>query len=79
MEEFIPNTETYSAPPSDPLSTEPTREPVRIIVTGSMVGIDLIIKVLHQLGFAEPKAWSKPQINPTSGKPMSILTKWIRY
>ena len=78
-EEFIPNTETYSPPPSDPPSIEPSREPVRIIVTGSAIGIDLIIKVLHQLGFAEPKAWSKPQINPANGKPMCILTKWIRY
>jgi hypothetical protein len=38
----------------------------------------LVIKVLHQLGFAEPRSWSKPQIDPISGKPMRVLTKWIR-
>lgn len=79
MEEFIPNTETYTLPPSDPTPVEPIREPVRVMVTGSAIGIDLIIKVLHRLGFAEPRAWSKPQIDPTSGKLMSIMTKWIRY
>lgn len=78
-EEFLPNTETYTAPPTGFPSTELRREPVRIMVTGSAVGIDLIIKVLYRLGFAEPRAWSKPQIDPTSGKLMSIMTKWIRY
>ncbi|MBD0268489.1 MAG: hypothetical protein ICV77_09360 [Cyanobacteria bacterium Co-bin8] len=79
MEEFIPNTETYTVPPSEPAPVEPIREPVRIMVTGSAIGIDLIIKVLHRLGFAEPRAWSKPQPDPTSGKFISIMTKWIRY
>lgn len=80
MEEFIPNTETYTVSPSTgPAPTNSVREPVRIMVTGSAIGNDLIIKVLYRLGFAEPKAWSKPQVDPTSGKLLSILTKWIRY
>ncbi|MBD2258736.1 hypothetical protein [Pseudanabaena sp. FACHB-2040] len=79
MEEFIPNTETYTVPPSESAPVEPIREPVRIMVTGSAIGIELIIKVLHRLGFAEPRAWSKPQLDPNSGKLVSIMTKWIRY
>ncbi|HEY9879037.1 MAG TPA: hypothetical protein V6D29_11305 [Leptolyngbyaceae cyanobacterium] len=78
-EEFIPNTETYTVPSSEPTLIEPSREPVRIMVVGSAIGINLIIKVLHRLGFAEPRAWSKPQIDPISGKLMTIMTKWIRY
>ncbi|MEO1300162.1 MAG: hypothetical protein AAFW75_31205 [Cyanobacteria bacterium J06636_16] len=79
MSDFIPNTETYSLPPSDPNDPAPTRESIRIILIGSTVGINLIISVLHSLGFAEPRAWSKPQLDPASGKPMRILTKWIRH
>lgn len=80
MAQFIPNTETYSLPPSDPNnlgSSAPSREPVRVILIGSIRGINLLIGILHTLGFAEPGSWSKPQINPGSGQSMRILTKWI--
>ncbi|MBE7380151.1 MAG: hypothetical protein F6J95_001915 [Leptolyngbya sp. SIO1E4] len=62
--------------PNDPA---PMREPIHIILIGSTVGVKLVVGVLHSLGFAEPRAWSKPQIDPNSGKPMRILTKWMRY
>jgi len=86
-QEFIPNTEVYSAPPGSPAPAErsaepgrsPTREPVLITVIGSAIGVDLVIKILHRLGFAEARAWSKPQVDPKTGKPMRVLTKWIRY
>ena len=78
-QEFIPNTEVYSAPPGSPAPAKPTREPVLITVIGSAIGVDLVIKILHRLGFAEARAWSKPQIDPKTGKPMRVLTKWIRY
>jgi hypothetical protein len=79
MQEFIPNTEVYSAPPGSPAPAEPNREPVLITVIGSAIGVDLVIKILHRLGFAEALTWSKPQIDPKTGKPMRVLTKWIRY
>ncbi|MBE7381039.1 MAG: hypothetical protein F6J95_006480 [Leptolyngbya sp. SIO1E4] len=79
MSEFIPNTETYTLPPDTPNEPALTREPIRIILIGSTAGINLIINILHSLGFAEPRTWSKPQIDPASSKPMRILTKWIRY
>jgi hypothetical protein len=45
---------------------------------GSAVGINLVIGILHRLGFAEPRAWSKVQRDPNTGLPMRVLTKWIR-
>ncbi|MEM8808320.1 MAG: hypothetical protein AAGF01_20055 [Cyanobacteria bacterium P01_G01_bin.38] len=47
------------------------------MLIGSAVGIDVIVKLLHQLGFAEVGDWSKPQTYPNSDKLMSILIKWI--
>lgn len=78
-QEFIPNTEIYAAPPGHSGPVEFAREPVLITVMGSAAGIDRIVKTLHHLGFAEPRAWSKLQIDPKSGRPMRVLTKWIRY
>ncbi|WP_228016291.1 hypothetical protein [Leptolyngbya ectocarpi] len=78
MQEFIPSTETYTPPPASTPTPQPTREPVLITIIGSTFAIGLIIKILHRLGFAEVGAWSKPQIDPTSGKPMRVLKKWIR-
>ena len=78
-EEFIPNSEIYSAPPSSSAPTQPSREPILITIIGSAVGIDLVIKILYRLGFAEARAWSKPQIDPNTGRPMRVLTKWLRY
>jgi hypothetical protein len=81
-EEFIPNSEIYIAPPAaKPPGAEPveTREPILITIIGPAIGIDLVIKILHRLGFAEARAWSKPQIDPNTGRPMRVLTKWLRY
>jgi hypothetical protein len=81
MSEFIPNSEIYSQPPSgDPPSAEPAdpREPVRVMLIGTATGMELVIAHLHSIGFAEPRAWSKPQLDPTTGQPIRILTKWIR-
>ena len=81
-EEFIPNAEIYTAPPSaKPPGAEPgeTCEPILITIIGSAKGLDLVIKILHRLGFAEARAWSKPQVDPNTGRPMRVLTKWLRY
>lgn len=77
MQEFIPRSETQTAPPnSEP--AKPTRESVLLTAVGSELAIELIIKILHRLQFAEATAWSKLQIDPKSGKPMRVLKKWIR-
>ena len=78
-EEFIPNSEIYSAPPGSPAPTQPVREPIIITIIGSAIGIDLVIKILHRLGFAETRAWSKLQNDPNTGRHMRVLTKWLRY
>jgi hypothetical protein len=82
-EEFIPNGEIYTAPPgslppSSPVPS-PSREPIFITVTGPLIGIDLVVKILHHLGFAEARAWSKLQNDPNTGRPMRVLTKWLRH
>ncbi|MEO0737437.1 MAG: hypothetical protein AAFZ35_11595 [Cyanobacteria bacterium J06649_12] len=79
MQGFVPSNETYTSPPASTPTSQPTREPVLITIIGSTLGLNLIIKILHRLGFAEVGTWSKPQIDPTSGKPMRVLKKWIRY
>ena len=78
MQEFVPSTETSTPPPAATPTAPPTREPVLIIIIGSTIGLNLIIQILHRLGFAEVGAWSKAQIDPASGKPMRVLKKWIR-
>jgi hypothetical protein len=82
MTEFIPNSEIYNLPPSgNPPNPEPAdpREPVRVMLIGTASGMGLVIAHLHRLGFAEPRAWSEPQLDPTTGQPIRILTKWIRH
>jgi hypothetical protein len=81
MSDFIPNSEFYEQPPSgDPPGPAPAdpREPVRVILLGSASGMELVIAHLHRIGFAEPRSWSKLQLDPATGQPMRILTKWIR-
>lgn len=79
MQEFIPNTDTYGVPPQGPPTpAEPHRESILITLVGSTIAMDLTIKHLHKLGFAEPDAWSKEQTEPKSGQPMRVLKKWIR-
>ncbi len=86
-EEFIPNSEIYSVPrsaehsrsPGSPAPTQPSREPIHITIIGFAIGIDLVVKTLHCLGFAEAQAWSKLQNDPNTGRPMRVLTKWLRY
>ena len=68
--------EQFDTPGNDGV---PTREPVHVILIGSGLSTNLVIGVLHTLGFAEPRSWSKPQVDPNSGKPMRILTKWVRH
>ena len=75
FQEFIPHTEIYTPPPAEDKDSAPVRDPVTITVIGSKLGVELVIKILHRLGFAEARAWSKPQIDPRSGRSMCVLTK----
>ncbi|MEO0394394.1 MAG: hypothetical protein AAF243_00220 [Cyanobacteria bacterium P01_A01_bin.137] len=76
---MVPSTETYTPPPESTPAPQSSRESVLITIIGFTLAVNLIINILHRLGFAEVGAWSKPQIDPTSGKPMRVLKKWIRF
>ena len=79
MQEFLPSTDIYNIPPQTPPTPEdPHRESVLITLIGSTIAMDLIIKHLHKLGFAETNAWSKEQTEPKSEQPMRVLKKWVR-
>jgi hypothetical protein len=62
----------YSAVP--PVSK---REPVRHLLFGSPKAVEITIKHLHRLGYAEPNDWSKPIPTGRSGEVMAILTKSV--
>ncbi len=51
------------------------REPVRHLLFGSPRVVQMTIKHLHKLGYAEPNDWSKPIPTGRSGEVMAILTK----
>lgn len=71
MQEFISSNDIYGVPPQTPSSSEELhRESVLITLIGSTIAMDLTIKYLHKLGFAESDAWSKEQTEPKSGQPM---------
>jgi hypothetical protein len=55
------------------------REPVLILIIGSRRGITNIMQTLFRLNFAQVHKWSKPQVDPNSGRLMSILTKYVRF
>ncbi|WOD40568.1 hypothetical protein [Nodosilinea sp. E11] len=51
---------------------------MRVMLIGTATNMELVIAPLHSIGFAEPRAGRKPQLDPLTGQPMRILTKWIR-
>jgi hypothetical protein len=81
MEEFVLSSAQFSADsesttPSD--SSQGDREPVLMLVIGSRRGINNVIHTQFRLGFAQIHEWSKPMVDPNSGRLMSILTKYVR-
>jgi hypothetical protein len=61
---------------SEPIPN-PDREAVQILVIGSSQSIDIIIRTLHQLRFAEVREWSPLLPAPTPGKLMRSLTRYL--
>jgi hypothetical protein len=54
------------------------REPVRHLLFGSPQAVQITIKHLHRLGYAEPNDWSIPIPTGRSQEVMAILTKQVR-
>jgi hypothetical protein len=79
-EEFLPNeTEVPFAEVPTPASTNPGygNEYVKVMVIGSRKGIDIIIKRLHSLGFAEVSEWTPPVPYEDSGEMMRLARKKV--
>lgn len=64
------------SPSTDPLP-EHNHETVRHMVFGSLTGVQLTIKELHNKGYAEPNDWSRPISTGRVNEVMAILTKRI--
>ncbi|NEP20106.1 MAG: hypothetical protein F6J97_25025 [Leptolyngbya sp. SIO4C1] len=52
------------------------REPIRLLMFGSLAGVREMIKNLHKRGFAEPNDWSQPIPTERSGEVMVTVTKY---
>jgi hypothetical protein len=58
-------------------AVQPQREPVRHLLFGSLAAVQLTIKSLHKIGYAEPNDWSKPIPTGRAGEVMAILMKYL--
>lgn len=65
-------------PTNSTLPATPGREPIRHLLFGSPEAIRRTILLLHQLGYAEPSAWSRLQPTQTPGQAMSVLVRYLR-
>ena len=79
-EEFLPNdsdlpfVEVSIAASATPSSG---KEFVKVMVVGSRKGIDIIIKKLHRLGFAEVSEWTPAVLYENSGEVMRLVRKKV--
>ncbi|HIK52989.1 MAG TPA: hypothetical protein IGS17_19020, partial [Oscillatoriales cyanobacterium M59_W2019_021] len=70
-EEFLTKSPTDTQPhPTEPLTGE-HREPVRVILVGSRLGVLAVVHWLIRLGFTQMADWSNWQSVPNS-------RKWMR-
>ena len=58
--------------------SSPRNEFVRHLLYGSPEAIQIVIKSLHRLGYAEPNEWSRPMPTERPGEVMRILTKTVQ-
>jgi hypothetical protein len=58
-------------------SSQPSREPIKHVLYGSKQAIAYTIHALHNKGYAEAGAWSRPQPTQTPGEFMSILLRYL--
>jgi len=80
QEKFLPNdTELPFAEVPNQASTNPGygNEYVKVMLVGSRKGIDLIIKRLCSLGFAEVSEWSPAVPYEDSGEMMRLVRKKV--
>jgi hypothetical protein len=77
--EDLTHTSTVRFSVDTTVTSDPTRETVRLLAIGSRKGVLHVIHRLHSLNFAEAGAWSPLLPGPNPGEVMSILTLnfWI--
>jgi hypothetical protein len=77
-EEFLSDRlDSNNLPPSELQFSRGNRESVRLIVVGSRSGVMTMIHTLHTKSIANADEWSDLQPEPTTGKWMSVVTKYI--
>jgi hypothetical protein len=64
-------------PPTVSAEQFPRREQGRIVIYGSLLYCDRIVKTLHTLHFAEPNDWSGPIPTGRPNEWLRILTKHL--
>ncbi|MEA5599325.1 hypothetical protein [Rivularia sp. UHCC 0363] len=71
--------DVVALPPDAPLNNDaaPVREPVRLIVVSSRLGVTRMIQTLHLRGVVDAHEWSALQPEPMTGKWMSVATKYL--
>lgn len=75
--EFLPDFDSSSSSPTTQ-ELPSGREPIRHLLSGSPEAVRRTILLLHQLGYAEPNAWSRLQPTNTPGQVISILVRYFR-
>ncbi|MGD1895678.1 MAG: hypothetical protein ACFB16_01865 [Phormidesmis sp.] len=55
-----------------------SREHIRHMLFGTISAIEMTIRTLHKLGYAEPNDWSRPITTGRGDEVMAILTKRIK-
>ncbi|MBW4655530.1 MAG: hypothetical protein KME20_21190 [Kaiparowitsia implicata GSE-PSE-MK54-09C] len=58
-------------------AAKPGQEVIRILVIGSVHGVERIVHELYRLGFAEVPEWSKPQPTGRINEIMRVLTRYV--
>lgn len=77
MEEFL-LLENSSGESEQDNRLETDRERIKHLIVGSPKVVKSTIHLLHLLGYAEVKQWSKPQIAGSLGQPGEVVSILIR-
>jgi hypothetical protein len=77
MEEFLP-LENSSNELEQDNHLETDRERIKHLLVGSPKVVKRTIYLLHSLGYAEAKRWSRPQIAGSLGQPGEVVSILIR-
>jgi hypothetical protein len=79
---FMPSIQDASAstvpPANGPVPASPAPEPIRHLLFGTLPAVQVTIRLLYRLNYAEPNDWSQPISTGRPNEVMAILTKRVR-